>query len=180
MPRRARQADSARADAGNDDRGAPDSGAGSNGDVETARRRRIGRALNASTRAMLDALPIVAGMLLLTSLLVALVPGEVISRLFGHGGGLDVWIAVALGSVAAGSPIAGYVLGGELLARGASLAAVTALLVSWVTVGIVQLPAESLLFGWRFAVMRNVVSFLLAIAVAYLAAGLLQMVAGAP
>jgi len=123
---------------------------------------------------------IVAGMLLLTSLLVALLPGEVISRLFGHGGGLDVWIAAALGSVAAGSPIAGYVLGGELLARGASLAAVTGLLVSWVTVGIVQLPAEALLFGWRFALLRNAVSFLLAIAVAYLAAGFLQMVAGAP
>ncbi len=180
MPRRARQADSARADAGNDDRGAPESGAGSIGDVEPAVRGRIGRALNASARSMLDALPIVAGMLLLTSLLVALLPGEVISRLFGHGGGLDVWIAAALGSVAAGSPIAGYVLGGELLARGASLAAVTGLLVSWVTVGIVQLPAEALLFGWRFALLRNAVSFLLAIAVAYLAAGFLQMVAGAP
>lgn len=129
---------------------------------------------------MLDALPSVAGMLLLTSLLVALLPGEVISRLFGHGGGLDVWIAAALGSVAAGSPIAGYVLGGELLARGASLAAVTALLVSWVTVGIVQLPAEALLFGWRFAVVRNVVSFLLAVALAYLAVSILQTVGGGP
>lgn len=129
---------------------------------------------------MLDALPSVAGMLLLTSLLVALLPGEAISRLFGHGGGLDVWIAAALGSVAAGSPIAGYVLGGELLARGASLAAVTALLVSWVTVGIVQLPAEALLFGWRFAVVRNVVSFLLAVALAYLAVYILQTVGGGP
>lgn len=140
---------------------------------------RIRRAARASAWSMLDALPIVIGMLLLTALLVALLPGEAIGRLLGHGG-FDVWIAAALGSVAAGSPIAGYVLGGELLARGASLAAVTALLVSWVTVGVAQLPAEALLFGWRFALLRNAVSFVLAVAVAYLGAAVLQVLAGGP
>lgn len=141
---------------------------------------RLGRAARASASSILDALPIVTGMLLLTSLLVVLLPGETLARLFGRGGFADVWIAAALGSVAAGSPIAGYVLGGELLAQGASLTAVTALLVTWVTVGVAQLPAEALLFGWRFAVLRNVVSFLLAIAVAHLAVALLRMIAGAP
>jgi DNA-binding response OmpR family regulator len=46
-------------------------------------------------------------------------------------------------------------LGGELLAKGISLVAVTALLVSWVTVGSVQLPAEALMLGSRFALYRN-------------------------
>lgn len=137
-------------------------------------------ALRASATSMFDALPIVIGMLLLTGLLVELLPGEALARLLGGGGSLDVWIAAALGSVAVGSPIAGYVLGGELLARGASLVAVTALLVSWVTVGVAQLPAEALLFGWRFAMLRNVVSFLLAITMAYLCAAVLGAVGGRP
>ncbi len=141
---------------------------------------RIRRAVRSSAWSMLDALPIVIGMLLLTGMLVALLPGEALGRLLGRGGGLDVWIAAALGSVAAGSPIAGYVLGGELLARGASLAAVTALLVSWVTVGVAQLPAEALLFGWRFAVLRNAVSFLLAVLAAYLSAAVLRALGGGP
>lgn len=41
--------------------------------------------------------------------------------------------------------------------------AVTALIVSWVTVGVVQLPAEALLLGRRFAIYRNLMCFLFAI-----------------
>jgi len=64
-------------------------------------------------------------------------------------------VPAILGSLAAGHPLVGYVLGGELLARGVSLVAATALLVSGVTVGVVQLPAEALLLGRRFAIVRN-------------------------
>jgi uncharacterized membrane protein YraQ (UPF0718 family) len=140
----------------------------------------VKRALGVSAWSMLDAIPIVIGMLLLTSLLTVLVPSELLQRLLGRGGFIDAWIAALIGSVAVGSPIAGYVMGGELLRQGASLAAVTALLVSWVTVGVAQLPAEALMFGWRFAVLRNVVSFLLAIAVAHLTVALLRVLPGSP
>jgi uncharacterized membrane protein YraQ (UPF0718 family) len=139
---------------------------------------RAKHALKASAWSMIDVLPIVIGMLLLASLLNVLVPGEQMQRLLGRGGLIDVWIAAAIGSVAAGSPIAGYVLGGELLRQGASLAAVTALVVSWVTVGVAQLPAEALIFGWRFAALRNAVSFMLAIAVAHLTVALLHILPG--
>ena len=86
------------------------------------------------------ALPVILGVLLLTSLLMALVPPGSLERLFGAGEGLDVLLGTLLGSLAAAHPLAGYVLGGELLASGVSLVAVTALLVSWVTVGVAQLP----------------------------------------
>jgi len=58
---------------------------------------------------------------------------------------------------------------------GVGLIAVTALLVSWVTVGIVQLPAESLMLGGRFAVYRNLVCFGIAVIVAFLVVYTLQL-----
>ena len=46
--------------------------------------------------------------------------------------------------------------------------AVSALIVAWVTVGVVQLPAEALALGHAFALRRNLLCFLSAIAVAWL------------
>jgi hypothetical protein len=114
-------------------------------------------------------LPVVIGMLLLTSLAVTLLPGRISAGLFGGSDALDAVIGAAVGSVAAGHPLASYLLGGELLNSGVSLIAVTAFMVSWVTVGLVQLPAEILMLGARFAIYRNVICFISAIAVAFLA-----------
>ena len=116
-------------------------------------------------------------MLLLTSLITTLLPPGSLEALFGSGEGLDVLLATLLGSLAAGHPLVGYVLGGELLAAGVGPVAVTALLVSWVTVGIVQLPAEALSFGRRFALLRNALSVLFAIAIAYLTVATLRLLA---
>ncbi|MFM1891063.1 MAG: hypothetical protein RLZ44_140 [Pseudomonadota bacterium] len=120
-------------------------------------------------------LPVLLGMLLLTSLLLAWLPHLGLSAWFGRWPALDVLLGAATGSIAMGHPLAGYVLGGELLAGGVSLVAVTALLISWVSVGLVQLPAEALLLGRRFALTRNLLCFLSAIAAAYLAVGILGL-----
>jgi len=60
------------------------------------------------------------------------------------------------------------VIGGELKNQGVSMVAVLAFILSWVTVGVVQLPAESLMLGKKFAIIRNFVSFLMAILIAIL------------
>jgi hypothetical protein len=78
--------------------------------------------------------------------------------------------------VAAGHPLASYVLGGELLTEGVSLLAVTALIVSWVTVGVVQLPAEALLLGRRFAIYRNLICYFFAIAISFLTVYTLRLI----
>ena len=41
-------------------------------------------------------------------------------------------------------------------------------MISWVTVGIAQLPMESLVLGKKFAIIRNAVSFLLSIIISIL------------
>jgi hypothetical protein len=137
---------------------------------------RLASSITKALRAFSGALPIVIGMLLLTSLAIKLFPAETVADWFGQLDFSDVIVGTAIGSIAAGHPLASYLLGGELLAGGVSLLAVTALIVSWVTVGFVQLPAEMLLLGKRFAIYRNITCFVLAIAVAFLTVYTLQLV----
>jgi len=129
---------------------------------------RLSASLKKTARTFAQSLPVIAGMLLLTSLVLTLFAPEQFARLFGRHDGLDALLGAALGSIAAGPPLASYLLGGELRAGGVSLLAVTALVVSWVTVGLVQLPAEALFLGRRFALTRNLVAFVFTLAVAWL------------
>ena len=81
---------------------------------------------------------------------------------------LDILGAASLGSFMTGNPIISYILGGELLKVGMSLVAVLAFLVSWVTVGFIQLPAEMYFLGRKFALLRNFLSFIFSILVAFI------------
>ena len=132
-------------------------------------------ALARTLRAFVQMLPILLGMLLLTGLIFAWLPSSRLQALLGSHASLDVLLGAIIGSVAMGHPLAGYILGGELLAGGVSLIAVTALIVSWVTVGVVQFPAEALLLGRRFALIRNLLCFFSAIAIAYLTVGMMRL-----
>jgi hypothetical protein len=69
-----------------------------------------------------------------------------------------------------------YIIGGELLKQGISLIAVTAFIVAWVTVGFIQLPAESMILGKKFAFVRNILSFIFAIIVALITVVILGVV----
>lgn len=129
-----------------------------------------------AARTFVNLLPIIIGMLLLTSLAVTLFPERITADLFGGNDALDTLIGTSIGSVAAGHPLASYLLGGEFLKGGVSLIAVTAFIVSWVTVGIVQLPAEALMLGMRFAIYRNVICYLSAVAVAFLCVYTLRII----
>jgi hypothetical protein len=81
---------------------------------------------------------------------------------------LDTLWGACFGSIFAGNPINSYVIGGELLKYIVSLFAVSAFIVTWVTVSLVQLTVEIAAFGKRFALLRNGFSFVLAIPIAIL------------
>ncbi len=118
--------------------------------------------------ALWNALPILIGVVLLVSLINVLIPKSVFTYLFRDNYLTDSIIGSALGSILAGNPITSYIIGGELLSQGVSLLAVTAFIVAWVTVGLVQLPAESMLLGKKFAIIRNITAFIFSIIVAVL------------
>lgn len=136
---------------------------------------RVRAALRRALRIFVNTLPVMLGMLLLINLIFSWLAGTNIHDLFARQYIPDAMLGAILGSVAAGPPVAGYILGGELLADGASLIGITALIVSWVTVGVVQLPAEALLLGRRFAIYRNLLCFLFAILIAYLTVAALRL-----
>lgn len=136
--------------------------------MDVFKRVRIRQAAQQTLRAFVNLLPIIFGMLLLTSLALTVLPPSLVAKIFGHGELADVVLGAGFGGIVTGHPLASYILGGELLAMDVSLIAVTAFIVSWVTVGIVQLPAEALLLGGRFAIHRNLLCFASAIFLAYM------------
>lgn len=88
------------------------------------------------------------------------VPPALIERWMGASSGLgSLLVGAGLGSVAAGPPAAAYPIAATLLRGGAWLPAVAAFIVSWVLVGVVSIPYESNVFGIRFALLRNGLSF---------------------
>ncbi len=129
---------------------------------------RVKEALFGVLRSMNMSLPILVGVLLLVGLFTVLVPGDSFARAFSGNVVIDPLIGALLGSAATGNPVTSYVIGGELLNIGVSMSAVIAFILSWVTVGLVQLPAESLMLGRRFAITRNLVSYGMAVVVALL------------
>ena len=112
------------------------------------------------------ALPVLLGVILLLGLFKTYVSPQLISSVFTGELFRDTLLGSVIGSVSAGNPITSYIIGGELLKEGVSLFAATAFIAAWVTVGVIQLPAEASILGKRFALTRNSLSFIFAILVA--------------
>jgi predicted Fe-Mo cluster-binding NifX family protein len=123
-------------------------------------------------------LPVFVGVILLMGLFNSFISKELLSSIFSGGTLLDTLWGAGFGSIFAGNPINSYVIGGELLIYGVSLFAVTAFITSWVTVGLVQLPAEIAALGKKFALVRNALSFITSIAIAILTVGTYNLIVG--
>ena len=148
-----------------------------------SKRDKIGRvtlvhALRISINQFAGLLPILAGVVLLIGLFNVFISKELLFSIFPGTMALDTLLGACFGSILAGNPINSYVIGGELLEHGVSLFAVTALIISWVTVGLVQLPAEIAALGRRFALVRNGISFVLSIVIAILTVVVLNFITG--
>ena len=111
------------------------------------------------------AIPTLLGVVLLLGLFLTLVSKQFIASVFTGDLLRDTVIGSAMGSIAAGNAVNSYIIGGELMNEGVSLFAITAFIVTWVTVAVTQFPAEAAILGKRFAVIRNSLSFFLAILV---------------
>jgi len=134
--------------------------------VETIMLGRQKQAFLNTTRAFKKSLPILMGVLMFLALVDTLIPKQAYRLMFPGNWFLDPLMGAVVGSISGGNPLRSYIIGGELRQEGVSMLAITAFIVSWVTVGIIQLPAEGLLLGKRFAIVRNVVSFCMSIVIA--------------
>ncbi len=141
------------------------------------KKKEIIKAVKKTAKSFKSMIPVLVPILFLIALINVAVPISFYEKIFTGQFILDPVIGAAFGSIAAGNPVESYILGGELLKNGISLTAITAFIVCWVTVGMVSLPFEISTLGKKFAVSRNIVSFLSAIIVAILTALTLGVIA---
>ncbi len=124
--------------------------------------------LKRSGRQIGNLLPILVGVVLLLGLFNTFISKELLLSIFSGNMLPDILWGTGFGSILAGNPINSYVIGGELLRYGVNLFAVTAFITAWVTIGLVQLPAEIAALGKKFALIRNTLSIFLCIAISIL------------
>jgi len=109
------------------------------------------------------AFPTLLGVILLLGFFRTFVSKQMLSALFTGELLKDTLIGSLMGSISAGNAVTSYLIGGELVEENVSLIAVTSFIVAWVTVGIIQLPAETSTLGRRFAYTRNALGFVFSI-----------------
>jgi len=124
--------------------------------------------LESTGKQFANLLPILVGVVLLVGLFTAFISKEFLSSIFSGNALLDTLLGTGFGSILAGNPINSYVIGGQLLEQEVSLFAVTAIISAWVTIGMVQLPAEMAALGKKFALIRNALSFAMCVAISFL------------
>jgi uncharacterized membrane protein YraQ (UPF0718 family) len=136
----------------------------------------IKQALKKASKIFFSIIEMLIGILMIVSLINVIIKPSYYKYIFTDNILIDSVIGSIIGSVSTGIPMISYVLGGEFLEQGISLIVVTAFLVSWVTVGIVQLPLEMELLGKRFALTRNAFSFIFSILVAIITVSIVSII----
>jgi predicted Fe-Mo cluster-binding NifX family protein len=117
-------------------------------------------------------LPMLIGVILLLGLFQGFVSQQAMVSFFPGTALQDSFWGAFLGSVLAGNPVNSYVIGKSLLNIGVGLSGVTALMLAWVNVGLIQMPAEAKALGIKFALIRNIAGFVVAVMMSFVVAWL--------
>ena len=92
---------------------------------------------------------------------------DILSTFFGHGSLVDTLVGTLAGAISMGQGMISYVVAEGLMEEGVSNYALSAFILAWVTLGLVQLPAEASVFGLKFTFNRNVLTLISTIIIAY-------------
>ena len=112
-------------------------------------------ALKLTLKQFRSMVPVLTGVLLLMGIIQTALSKELILSVLSHNPLWDAVTGTFLGSIFTGNPINVYIIGQTLLEMGIGWTGICALMMSWVTVGMAQLPAEAQAMGLRFALVRN-------------------------
>jgi len=140
------------------------------------RQKKLWGSFYKSLKSFGTSLPTLIGVILLLGLFRIHVSPRLMASIFKGELFRDSIIGSIIGSISVGNPITSYIIGVELLKEGVSLFAVVAFISAWVTVGVIQLPAEAAILGKRFALARNLISFILAILISMAAVSILVLI----
>ncbi len=115
---------------------------------------------------MLQVLPVI---FLLTVVIEALVPKELIMRGFGEKAGFKGnLLALLLGSISAGPIYAAFPISKTLLGKGASISNIVIILSTWAVIKVPMLANEAKFLGLNFMIVRWVLTVIAIFAMAYI------------
>jgi predicted Fe-Mo cluster-binding NifX family protein len=125
-------------------------------------------AFRKALRQFFSIIPVLIGVVLLVGLFRGFVSRNLLLTIFSGNVFQDTLWGACIGSLLSGNPVNSYVVGETLLKMGVSLFGAAALMLTWVNVGLLQLPVEISALGSRFALSRAIAAFLMAIVVSIL------------
>ena len=127
-------------------------------------RKKIKQALTVALKSFVGILPTVLIIIILIGLLLGFVPRSQISKIVGEQAGFGGVIIVALfGSILHIPSLVSFPLAASLLKSGASVFSVAVFITTLTMIGVVTLPLEIKELGKRMALLRNGISFVIAI-----------------
>ena len=125
------------------------------------------KAIKIAFRRFTNILPAFLVMLVLISIVLFLVPDELISRYLGADNKLiGVLLAAVLGSVTLMPGFVAFPLSGILLQKGVAYTVIATFTTTLMMVGVLTYPIEKAYLGIKVTVLRNIIGLLIALCVA--------------
>lgn len=128
-----------------------------------ADRARTIQALGGGLQSLLKLLPSMLAMIGLVGLVLALTPPDLLAGLLRHRGPVSFALITVVGAIVTMPGPVAFPLAGSLLKLGASPASLAGFITTLTMVGVVTAPMEVSYFGKRFTLLRQCLSFLLAV-----------------
>jgi len=111
----------------------------------------------------------IIGILFLIGIVLTFIPPDIINEYMGQSNAvISTIIAALVGSITLIPAFVAFPLVGSLMSAGASIVPMVAFLTTLTMVGIVTFPLEQREFGTKFTAVRNSLSFVFAIIIAFI------------
>jgi uncharacterized membrane protein YraQ (UPF0718 family) len=134
-------------------------------------------ALKKGGKMFINLLPPFISILILVSVLLFLMPKEILTKWLGKESGfLGMVIATLAGSISLIPGFIAYPLGKILIDNGVEYSVIAIFITTLMMVGIVTLPIEKKFFGLKVAIIRNVLSFIGALVIGVLMGALWSVI----
>lgn len=132
------------------------------------------KSLKMAGKSFIRMLPMVFIIIIIIGLLLGFVSSEQISRFVGEQSGMmGILLVGVVGAVLHIPALLSFPLAASLLEEGASVSAVVAFITTLTMIGIITLPLEIKELGKKMAILRNGISFVIAIIIALIMGGIL-------
>ncbi|KXA89713.1 permease [candidate division MSBL1 archaeon SCGC-AAA259D14] len=127
------------------------------------------RSLKVAGKSAFKILPMILIIVVVVGLMLGFVPPDQIAKFFGEQSGLlGVLIIGGIGAILHIPSLVAFPLAASLLESGASVMAAAAFITTLTMIGTVYLPVEIKLLGKKLALLRNGLSFIIAILISVL------------